>query len=138
MSTRPGTSKQSGYSSVLAARTEIPTPAATIRPPSIVTEPRDPAISMRSSVCGYVVVDASTMPNAPVLEADDPRFQGKSYYGASHPLVIEDFVAAVRDGRPPAVDGREGRKVLEVIFGIYESSRTGREVVLGGGVGGGK
>ena len=76
--------------------------------------------------------------NAPVLEADDPRFQGKSYYGASHPRVIEDFVAAVRDGRPPAVDGREGRKVLEVIFGIYESSRTGREVVLGGGVGGGK
>ncbi|MEO2005392.1 MAG: Gfo/Idh/MocA family oxidoreductase, partial [Candidatus Poribacteria bacterium] len=76
--------------------------------------------------------------DAPALEADDPRFQGKSYYGASHPLVIEDFVAAVRDGRPPAVDGREGRKVLEVIFGIYESSRTGREVVLGGGVGGGK
>lgn len=72
-------------------------------------------------------------PEAPELADDDPRFQGKSYYGASHPLVIEDFVAAVREGRPPAVDGREGRKVLEVIFGIYESARTGREVVFGGG-----
>ncbi len=68
----------------------------------------------------------------PKLALEDPRFRGKSYYGTSHPRVIEDFVQAVSEGRAPAVDGREGRKVLEVIFAIYESARTGREVVLGG------
>ncbi len=70
----------------------------------------------------------------PDLSLEDARFRGKSYYGMSHPRVIEDFVTAVCDGRPPAVDGREGRKVLEVIFAIYESARTGREVILSGAV----
>ena len=68
----------------------------------------------------------------PEFVLEDSRFRGKSYYGTSHPRVIEDFVEAIHEGRAPAVDGREGRKVLEVIFAIYESSRTGREVVLGG------
>ena len=34
------------------------------------------------------------------------------------------------DGRPPLVDGREGRRAVEVILGIYESNRTGRVVTL--------
>ncbi|GIX05941.1 MAG: oxidoreductase [Candidatus Poribacteria bacterium] len=66
----------------------------------------------------------------PDIHAGDPRFRGKSYYGASHPRLVEDFVHALLEGRPPLVDGHQGRRVLEVIFGIYESCRTGREVVL--------
>ncbi|WP_192868262.1 Gfo/Idh/MocA family protein [Calderihabitans maritimus] len=50
------------------------------------------------------------------------------YYG--HQQVILDMIDAVRNDRRPAVDGREARKVLELILAIYESSKTGREVKL--------
>ncbi|MDA1193143.1 MAG: Gfo/Idh/MocA family oxidoreductase, partial [Candidatus Poribacteria bacterium] len=67
------------------------------------------------------------LPHFPI---EDQRFKGKSYYGSSHPRIVEDFVNALVEGRKPYVDGHEGRKVLEVIFAIYESSRSGKEVVL--------
>lgn len=68
--------------------------------------------------------------DSPSLEVGDPRFQGKSYYGTSHPRLLEDFVDAILKGRSPLVDGAEGRKALEVILGIYESSRLGNAVDL--------
>ncbi len=42
-----------------------------------------------------------------------------------HVENIRDFVAAVREGRPPLIDGREARKSLLVIEALYASSRTG-------------
>jgi predicted dehydrogenase len=45
-----------------------------------------------------------------------------------HARQLADFVAAINAGRPPSVDGREGRKAVEVILAIYESQRTGRMV----------
>ncbi len=59
--------------------------------------------------------------------------------GASNPAAIShvyharqlaDFVAALRDGRPPLIDGREGRRAVEVIQAVYESAATGRTVAL--------
>ena len=47
-----------------------------------------------------------------------------------HHAQIADMVGAVREGRPPAVTGEEGRRSLEVCLAIYESARTGREVEL--------
>jgi UDP-N-acetyl-2-amino-2-deoxyglucuronate dehydrogenase len=44
--------------------------------------------------------------------------------------VIEDVVSAVRDGTPVAVDGREGRKSLALLDGIYTAAREGRRVAL--------
>jgi len=44
--------------------------------------------------------------------------------------VVEDMVGALRDGREPVVDGPEGRKSLEVVKAIYESSSTGKVVKL--------
>jgi predicted dehydrogenase len=49
-----------------------------------------------------------------------------------HRRQLADFVEAVRDNRPPKVDGREGRKAVDLICAIYESSRTGRVVELRG------
>jgi predicted dehydrogenase len=37
---------------------------------------------------------------------------------------IADFVAAVRQGRPPAVDGVEARKALVVVDALYRSAAT--------------
>ena len=47
-----------------------------------------------------------------------------------HAMQIEDFVDAVREGREPAVTGREAVKSLEIVQAIYDSSRTGRSVEL--------
>jgi UDP-N-acetyl-2-amino-2-deoxyglucuronate dehydrogenase len=47
-----------------------------------------------------------------------------------HQKQFEDFIAGVRGERPPLVDGREGRKSVEIILAIYESSWTGRRVKL--------
>ncbi|MDE0021679.1 MAG: Gfo/Idh/MocA family oxidoreductase [Candidatus Poribacteria bacterium] len=96
-----------------------------------------------SGTLGTVVIEGERvftrgLKNAPPLPEveEESRFQGKSYYGRSHPRALEDFAAAVAEGRPPKVDGAEGRKVLETIFAIYESSRLGgRETpILGGAV----
>ncbi len=51
-----------------------------------------------------------------------------SYVG--HARQLADFVEAIVKGRPPLVDGREGRRAVEVILGIYASTKTGRQVQL--------
>jgi predicted dehydrogenase len=43
---------------------------------------------------------------------------------------IADFVAAVREGRPPLVDGAEARKALVVVEALYRSARTGGWVTV--------
>jgi UDP-N-acetyl-2-amino-2-deoxyglucuronate dehydrogenase len=45
-----------------------------------------------------------------------------------HVRQLADFVQAIEAGRPPAVDGREGRRAVELILGIYQSNATGRVV----------
>jgi UDP-N-acetyl-2-amino-2-deoxyglucuronate dehydrogenase len=49
---------------------------------------------------------------------------------SAHRRVIEDFINAIRTGRPPACDGREGRKGVELVEAIYRSARTGGAVAL--------
>jgi predicted dehydrogenase len=78
-------------------------------------------------------------PPTPDDEAVKKRFAAKvgASGGAADPKAISheghrrqlaDFVEAVRDNRPPKVDGREGRKAVDLICAIYESNRTGRTV----------
>ena len=47
-----------------------------------------------------------------------------------HRRQLADFVEAVRGNRSPKVDGREGKKSVDLICAIYESNRTGKAVVL--------
>lgn len=42
-----------------------------------------------------------------------------------HAENIRDFVAAVQEGRPPLVDGREARKALVVVDALYRSAELG-------------
>lgn len=49
-----------------------------------------------------------------------------------HELQLRDVMAAIRDGRPPAVDGDEGRAAVELIDAIYRAARTGERVRLAG------
>jgi predicted dehydrogenase len=59
--------------------------------------------------------------------------------GASNPAAIShvgharqltDFVEAITSGRRPRVDGREGRRAVELILAIYRSAAEGRTVEL--------
>lgn len=49
---------------------------------------------------------------------------------AGHLEQLGDFVAAISEGRPPAVDGDEGCHALEVVLGVYRSARTGLPVTF--------
>jgi len=50
-----------------------------------------------------------------------------------HGLQIQDFLRAVREGRPPLVTGEDGRAVVELFTAIYRSNREARPVMLGRG-----
>jgi UDP-N-acetyl-2-amino-2-deoxyglucuronate dehydrogenase len=52
---------------------------------------------------------------------------------SAHAAVIADFAAAVRDGRPPLCDGRDGTATLAVVEAIYAAARTGAVAVRGAG-----
>jgi UDP-N-acetyl-2-amino-2-deoxyglucuronate dehydrogenase len=43
-----------------------------------------------------------------------------------------DYLAAVREARPPFVSGEDGRNAVELVTAAYEASRTGRSVELAG------
>jgi predicted dehydrogenase len=47
-----------------------------------------------------------------------------------HARQLADFVRSIETGGQPAVDGREGRKAVEIILAIYRASETGRTIEL--------
>jgi predicted dehydrogenase len=58
--------------------------------------------------------------------ASDPAAIG--HHG--HAMQFRDFIEAVRNNRPPAIDGREGRRSVEIILGVYKAAETGKTVKL--------
>jgi UDP-N-acetyl-2-amino-2-deoxyglucuronate dehydrogenase len=53
-----------------------------------------------------------------------------SVYGFGHEGYYRNVVSVLRGEAQPETDGRAGRKSLELILGIYESAKTGRDVPL--------
>ncbi len=53
-----------------------------------------------------------------------------SVYGFGHEGYYRNVLAVLRGDATPDTDGRAGRKSLELILGIYESAKTGREIPL--------
>ena len=51
-------------------------------------------------------------------------------YGFGHAGYYRNVVSVLRGVAKPETDGRAGRKSLELILGIYESAKTGREVPI--------
>lgn len=58
--------------------------------------------------------------------ASDPK--AISFVG--HQKQFEEFLASLEAGKDPVVDGHEGRKSVELILAIYQSSWTGQRVTL--------
>jgi len=51
-------------------------------------------------------------------------------YGFGHLHYIKDVVESIQKNLPPKIDGKEGRKTLELITKIYQSVRTNKEIKL--------
>jgi UDP-N-acetyl-2-amino-2-deoxyglucuronate dehydrogenase len=49
---------------------------------------------------------------------------------SGHRKILEDFIKAIQTDRKAVCDGREGRRSVELVQAIYQSSRTGEPVVL--------
>ena len=49
---------------------------------------------------------------------------------SGHAAQLADLLTAIDEGRAPAVDGEAGRAALEIVCAVYESSRSGRTVIL--------
>jgi len=62
--------------------------------------------------------------------ADRAQFQrldSTTYY---HALQIQDFLRAIREGRPPQVVGEDGRAVVEMFTAIYRSNQERRPIAF--------
>ncbi len=96
---------------------------------------------------GSVVIEQDDLlrwefdPARPEDEAIRQRFAQKTGAsgGSSNPAAIShqghtrqltDFVRAIEENRTPMVDGREGRRAVEVILGIYQANKTGKVIDL--------
>ncbi len=53
-----------------------------------------------------------------------------SVYGFGHEGYYRNLLPVLRGTAKPDTDGRAGRKSLELILGIYESAKTGREMPI--------
>jgi len=70
----------------------------------------------------------------PAFQAEDrARFTQIDATTHYHRLQIQDFLRAIREGRPPLVTGEDGRAVVELFTAIYRSNMEGRPVSLGMG-----
>jgi UDP-N-acetyl-2-amino-2-deoxyglucuronate dehydrogenase len=84
------------------------------------------------------VIRADLRPGSTPFPVSAPSASGES---ASSPIVsdptphrrvFEDFLDALKTGRRPACDGREGRRSVELVQALYASARTGTVVTLPG------
>ena len=41
---------------------------------------------------------------------------------AGHTAIVRDLIEAIREGRPPAIDGKEGRRSLAAVLAVYEAA----------------
>jgi predicted dehydrogenase len=64
-----------------------------------------------------------------VTEADRLRPEERDL-GVAHQAQLRDFVRAVTEGFPPRVGTGPAREALALVLGMYDSSRTGRPVLL--------
>lgn len=49
-------------------------------------------------------------------------------YGYGHTPLYADMFNAIRNDHEPLINGEEGKKVIEIVLGIYKSQRTGQPV----------
>ena len=66
-------------------------------------------------------------PQAPAAVATGSGASPTGIGTLGHTLIVQDFVAAIREGRDPLVNGVEGRRSLALVLAIYEAAGLGGE-----------
>jgi UDP-N-acetyl-2-amino-2-deoxyglucuronate dehydrogenase len=61
---------------------------------------------------------------------DSANTNPPNVYGYGHEGYYRNVLAVLRGEAKPETDGRAGRKSLELILGLYESAKSGREVPI--------
>ena len=79
-------------------------------------------------IASWAVPGAENWPEQVEAEERELMATHRSLESAGHHIQIAEIATALREGRPSAVSGEEGRRSLAVCLAIYESARTGREV----------
>jgi predicted dehydrogenase len=78
---------------------------------------------------GLTIIDAFSQ-NLDVYHQRQPS-HAWAYWGSdANQAMIEEFVAAIREQRPPQVTGADGYKALEVALAAYASAEQGQPVKL--------
>jgi predicted dehydrogenase len=83
------------------------------------------AADLRTPRAGLVVAVAAGGGNPSATSAVVSDVSG-------HREILSDFLRAIETGGSPLCDGREARRSVELARAVYESSRTGLAVTLGG------
>lgn len=65
-----------------------------------------------------------------ILPEACPNSSGESYWGSYHYYQVKECYQALREGRPMPWAAKDARKTLEIVQGIYESSRINGPVEL--------
>jgi predicted dehydrogenase len=76
---------------------------------------------------GEAAAGASTAPPPRLENVASPVVSDAS----AHQRVLEDFIAAIRDGREPATGGREARRSVELVETIYAAAKAQRAIAPG-------
>jgi predicted dehydrogenase len=74
--------------------------------------------------------DIWTVPGERGLTLDEMVDHGSGELPNYHAYQLRDVIGAIRDKREPAVTGLDGYRVVAIIQGIYQSSRTGKPIQL--------
>lgn len=79
---------------------------------------------------GLTVIDAFRQNLA--IYQQEPAAHAWSYWGSDADRgMVQEFVDAVREQRPPKVTGEDGYKALEITLAAYQSAASGQAVSLG-------
>ncbi len=82
--------------------------------------------SARISFYKGTELKASPRPDEYIDYGDNRR----DYWGFCHWIQIKEFYRALRQGRNPQIDGREGLQTQRLVWNIYKSARQRRRIML--------
>jgi len=88
------------------------------------------AILDGDNIATWALKDSSANPAPPAGEVSDGSSNAMAIDCEGHRRVMEDFALAIQEGRKPKVEGKEGRRSLELVDAIYRSIRLERPVAL--------